>query len=128
MGEVRTWPLYFCRVNEPWGEFSNFAKYPFEAESEDLARERTFLEENVRWARTTQPEWDEIGASAMRSDWEIVKVEVTRSPSPRSFPGQKNQLFAAGCSAIGSASWRAGRTAVSVIGTTAITRVPCPME
>jgi len=28
-------PVYFYRVNEPYGEFSNFAEYPFEADGKE---------------------------------------------------------------------------------------------
>jgi ribA/ribD-fused uncharacterized protein len=81
----------FYRVNEPFGGFSNFAKYPFDAEgkawptSEHYFQAKKFAgtvdEEEVRLARTARD------AAAMgrdrnrplRSDWEAVKLDVMRA-------------------------------------------------
>jgi len=83
--------IYFYRVSDRFGEFSNFAKYPFEAEgktwptSEHYFQAKKFAgtahEEEVRLARSARV------AAAMgrernrplRSDWETIKLEVMRT-------------------------------------------------
>lgn len=82
--------IHFYRVNEPYGEFSNFAKFPFEAEgkkwptSEHYFQAQKFAgtvyEEEVRLARTAG-DAAKVGRDRslpMRSDWETVKLDVMR--------------------------------------------------
>lgn len=83
--------IRFYRVNDPYGEFSNFAKFPFEAEgktwptSEHYFQAKKFAgkvhEESVRLARTAR---DAAAAGRnrelpLRPDWEEVKLDVMRS-------------------------------------------------
>jgi len=83
--------IHFYRVNEPFGEFSNFAKYPFEAEgkiwptSEHYFQSKKFAgtvhEERVRVASTPK-EAARIGREPslpMRPDWESAKLDVMRT-------------------------------------------------
>jgi len=83
--------IYFYRVHEPYGEFSNFAKYPFEAEgkkwptSEHYFQAKKFAgtahEENIRKARTVR-DAARMGRDRdfpIRPDWETVKLDVMRA-------------------------------------------------
>lgn len=91
--------IHFYRVNEPYGEFSNFAKYPFDAEgkrwltSEHYFQAQKFIgtdyEEKVRLARTAS-EAARMGrdrALPMRSDWEEVKLDAMRAALRYKFDG-----------------------------------------
>jgi N-glycosidase YbiA len=84
-------PIYFYRVNELYGEFSNFSKHPFEVDgkkwptSEHYFQAHKFTgtihEETVRLAASAK-EAARIGRDRslpMRPDWEDVKLEVMRS-------------------------------------------------
>lgn len=83
--------IYFYRVNEPYGEFSNFAKYPFEADgknwptSEHYFQSKKFAgtvhEENVRLAPTARKAaaMGRDRSVPMRPDWENVKLDVMRA-------------------------------------------------
>jgi len=84
-------PINFYRVNEPFGEFSNFARFPFEADGEHWPTSEhyfqaqkfagTIHEEQVRLASSAS-EAARIGRDRnlpMRADWEDVKLEAMRS-------------------------------------------------
>ena len=83
--------IHFYRVSEPYGEFSNFAKYPFEVEgkkwstSEHYFQAQKFVgtvhEEKVRLARTARDaaNMGRDRSLPMRSDWETVKLDVMRN-------------------------------------------------
>ena len=91
--------IHFYRVNEPFGEFSNFAKYPFEADgkiwptSEHYFQAKKFAgtvyEERVR-AASTPKEAAKIGRDRtlpIRPDWESVKLDIMRSALRYKFAG-----------------------------------------
>jgi ribA/ribD-fused uncharacterized protein len=82
--------IYFYRITEPYGEFSNFAEYPFEiggkywATSEHYFQAQKFAgtvyEEQVRLALTARYA-ARIGRDPrlpLRADWEDVKVSAMR--------------------------------------------------
>ena len=82
--------IYFYRVNEPFGEFSNFAKFEFEANgkqwptSEHYFQAQKFAgtpyEERVRLAKSARDAAN-LGRERsfpLRTDWEEVKDEVMR--------------------------------------------------
>jgi ribA/ribD-fused uncharacterized protein len=84
-------PVYFYRVNEPYGEFSNFAKYPFEVEGKEWPTSEHYFQaqkfvgtihaEHVRLARTAR-EAARMGRDRslpMRADWDAVKLDVMRT-------------------------------------------------
>lgn len=82
--------IYFYRVNEPYGEFSNFAKYSFHADgkqwptSEHYFQAQKFAgtvhEENVRLAPSARKaaEMGRDRGLPLRRDWEEVKLDVMR--------------------------------------------------
>jgi ribA/ribD-fused uncharacterized protein len=83
-------PVFFYRVNEPYGAFSNFAKYGFEVNgkfwqtSEHYFQAQKFAstihEEEVRLAPSPR-EAARIGRDQrlpLRPDWEDVKVHAMR--------------------------------------------------
>jgi len=84
-------PVYFYRVNDPYGEFSNFAKYPFEAEgrawptSEHYFQAKKFAgtihEDKVRLAHTARDAaaMGRDRSRPLRFDWETVKLDVMRA-------------------------------------------------
>jgi ribA/ribD-fused uncharacterized protein len=80
----------FCRVNEPYGEFSNFAPYPIELKgkvwstSEHYFQAQKFAgtehEEAVRLAKSPMVA-ARMGRSRecpLRTDWEMIKDDVMR--------------------------------------------------
>jgi N-glycosidase YbiA len=83
--------IYFYRVDKPYGAFSNFAKYSFEADgkywptSEHYFQAQKFSgtvhEEVIRQASSARHA-AEIGRDPklpLRSDWQVVKLEVMRT-------------------------------------------------
>lgn len=82
--------ILFYRVNEPYGEFSNFAPYPIELKgkvwptSEHYFQAQKFVgtehEEEVRLAKSSMVA-ARMGRSRqrpLRADWEAAKVEIMR--------------------------------------------------
>lgn len=83
--------VYFYRVNEPYGAFSNFAKYGFEAggkywaTSEHYFQAQKFAgtpyEEEVRLAPAAR-DAARMGRNPrlpLRSDWDTAKIDVMRT-------------------------------------------------
>src|SRR5277367_441414 len=83
--------IYFYRVNEPYGEFSNFSKHPFEADGKKWPTSEHYLQAK-KFAGTIHEETVRLAASAkeaarigrdrslpMRPDWADVKLNVMRS-------------------------------------------------
>lgn len=84
-------PVYFYRVNESYGEFSNFLKHPFEADGENWPTSEHYFQAQ-KFAGTIHAETVRLAVSAkeaarigrdrrlpMRPDWEDVKLDVMRS-------------------------------------------------
>lgn len=84
-------PIYFYRVNEPYGEFSNFSKHPFDADGKKWPTSEHYFQAQ-KFAGTIHEETVRLAASAkeaanvgrdrslpMRPDWEDVKLNVMRS-------------------------------------------------
>ena len=94
-------PVYFYRVNEPYGEFSNFAKYPFEADGKEWPTSEHYFQaqkfagtvhaEQVRLARTAR-DAASMGRDRnlpMRPDWEAVKLDVMRAAIRHKFDSHR---------------------------------------
>jgi N-glycosidase YbiA len=90
-------PIYSYRVNEPYGEFSNFSKHPFEADGKKWPTSEHCFQAQ-KFAGTIHQERARLAASAkeaarigrdrslpMRPVWEDVKLEVMRSPLRHKF-------------------------------------------
>ncbi len=94
-------PVYFYRVNEPYGEFSNFAKYPFEVEGKEWPTTEHYFQaqkfagtvhaEQVRLARTARDaaRMGRDRSLPMRSDWEAVKLDVMHAALRHKFDSHK---------------------------------------
>jgi ribA/ribD-fused uncharacterized protein len=83
--------IYFYRVDEPYGAFSNFAKYSFQADgkywptSEHYFQAQKFSgtlhEEAVRQASTARraAEMGRDSGLPLRNDWQAVRLDVMRT-------------------------------------------------
>src|ERR1043166_3576917 len=82
--------ILFYRVNEPYGDFSNFSPHPFELKgkiwptSEHYFQAQKFVgtehEEAVRLAKSPMvaARMGRSRARPLRADWEIVKDDIMR--------------------------------------------------
>ena len=103
--------ILFYRVNEPYGEFSNFAPYPFELKvklwptSEHFFQAQKFAdtehEEAIRLAKSPMVA-ARMGRSRerpLRQNWEAVKDDVMRDALRAKFeqhPALKSRLLGTG--------------------------------
>ena len=89
MKEIRT--IKFYRINEPYGEFSNFAPFPIELKGKVWPTTEHFFQAQ-KFTGTEREEKIRVTAAPMvaarmgrsrkhslRSDWEKVKIEIMRT-------------------------------------------------
>jgi ribA/ribD-fused uncharacterized protein len=94
--------IHFYRVNEPWGEFSNFAAYSFELDgkrwptSEHYFQAQKFVgtvhQEEVRHVQKAR-DAAKMGRDRklpLRTDWEDVKLDVMRTALQHKFEAHPN--------------------------------------
>ncbi len=101
--------IFFCKLNDPYGEFSNFYKSTMKIDGVDYATvehyyqskkfEGTVFEEYVRYQaspmKAKKLAYTEEARQYFRSDWENIKVQVMATALFYKFksPAMKNLLL-----------------------------------